>query len=87
MTNLIQVSGSLTGDNCNEENIRSQSYFYPNEKWREEADQMRTGETNNDTLLCLCMCKSDEYLHTVLNIEHRHVATTFLYVKRILSTW
>lgn len=48
---------------------------------------MRTGETNNDTLLCLCMCKSDEYLHTVLNIEHRHVATTFLYVKRILSTW
>lgn len=45
MTNLIQVTGSSTGDNSNEENIRSQSYFYPDKKWQEEADKTETEET------------------------------------------
>ncbi len=55
MTNLIQVTGSSTGDNSNEENIRSQSYFYPDEKWQEEADKAETGSVLR-VCVCVCVC-------------------------------
>lgn len=56
MAHLIQVTDSSKGDDSNEENIRPQSYFYPDKSWQEETDRRETEET--------CMCVGDVHTHT-----------------------
>ncbi|TNN43671.1 hypothetical protein EYF80_046140 [Liparis tanakae] len=43
MTNRMQVTGSSTGDDSDEQNIRSQSYFYPGDERKERQGRRHDG--------------------------------------------
>ena len=55
MTNLIQVTGSSTGDNSNEENIRSQSFIQMKSDKR-KLTRGRWGRRHSGSLLRVCVC-------------------------------
>lgn len=66
MTNLMQVTGSSLGDDSAEQNIRSQSYFYPGDERKERQGRRHDGGS----------VQGDGYLHAMWNAIMRDSVIT-----------